>query len=977
MKFTIVKSSNTISKKFSIDDNTGELVKSDGGNLSKAQFATASGFTISDLKDFIESPECTDKTILIPGTTEYENGVILTRALIDKHELEDISTNKVSRTKKDFAYRGGEGFIHLDYDPSTDYELNDGEALSMDELLNTLYEVIPDLKDVPHLWKTSSSSCIESTETMEELRGISGQHVLVHVKDTKDIERSVDVIFKRLWLAGHGYIFVDKTGGMHARTIIDRVVNSPERELFLKADCMPPAYQNVLLETFNEDATPFDTSLIKDLDINEEGRFEQLVNNARDKRANLAKSIRDLYVNKHAEKLGLSKSKLDNCIINKILYTDNIIILHTGVAVTVGELYEKKEQYDGEYCHDPLEPDYGGSTGAGTKGWIDLDNSRIYSHAHGGITYVLEHSQRKSPMELALEVCDLKDHLIMFRTAANEAINMRYMATEIDQFIGILAKQTHMKKASCEKAFKAEYERLKGTTGKTGSLDIDIFGNDAIDEDGNFREEMVQNNLSIPVTVQFPHSKMIGENRHNSDTFENFEFMAKAYSISFMYDVILKIPEITFPIGNIAEGDNKMNASLSRLKSLCVLNGLGKDCVNYNIDMVHKNQVNPVLDWVNSVKWDGNPRMDLVIDNIRIKTYGNSDEEQVNLDFSRAYKHKVMKMWFMQCIAALDGSKRSPLAFNTGIAVPKYEYILVFVGTQGVQKTKFVKSLLPNHLKQYILTGHELDTKDKDSIKIAISHWITELGELDSTFKKSDISSLKAFMSKEDDEIRMPYAATESKFVRRTSFCGSVNDIQFLVDKTGNRRYLPMEVHGLNPLNLISVPRTDEQEEEGVPPQHMSDDYQNQQLWAECLHYYLSGEQWWPDVELERMLDTVTKSHERLDVVAESIQGKFDFSWDDKRATDKSLIRIKRGEGITPIGEAIKFVYLNATEICNELDLKVDDMTVGKVSGFLSSNGIRNDKKRDGEGNSRRCFRLCLNRGQQLKSAFNANLRKT
>ena len=472
----------------------------------------------------------------------------MTKTLMKKHELEDVDIPKVTRTKKDFAYRGGEGFLLLDYDPSDDYELNDGEPLDKDELLNILYEVLPEIKDVPHMWKTSSSSCIENTATEKNLIGINGQHIFVHVDDNTQIERVIDVFYKRLWLAGHGYIFVDKTGGMHARSIIDKVVNSPEREIFLKADCMPPAWQNVMYDVFNEDESPLVMSEVKDLDMNDEGRFEQMVNNARDKRAGLASSIRELYVKKNADKLGISHSKLDNCIINKILYSDNIIILKNGVRVTVGDLYDKPDEYDGEYCHDPLEPDYGGSTGAGTKGWIDIDNSRIYSHAHGGITYILEHSARKLPEELALEVCDLKDHHILFRTAANEAINMRYLNTEIEQFVGILAKKIHVNKKDCRQSFKKEYDKLRGTTEKMGSVDIDL-NSEAKDADGKFRKELIQENISAPVALQFPHTYMQGDVRKNYSTVENFEFMSEAYNIKYYYDVIKKNPEIVFPIG--------------------------------------------------------------------------------------------------------------------------------------------------------------------------------------------------------------------------------------------------------------------------------------------------------------------------------------------------------------------------------------------------------------------------------------------
>jgi predicted P-loop ATPase len=1060
MKFTIAKSKNPISKKFSVDDETGELVKNDGGNLTLAEFFTQNQLGIEELHSFISSDDCDDRTILIPGTTVYDKGLIITKGGIKKRENEDTNTHMVARSKDYFDYRGGDGFILLDYDPSTDYMQNDGEPLTKDELLNLIYEILPEIKTTPHMWKTSSSSCIENTATDELYRGIRGQHIFVHVKDSMDIERIMDIFYKRFWLSGHGYIFIDKTGGMHDRTIIDKVVNSPEREIFLKADCLYPAFQQVQYEVFNNDELALNTIGVTDLTIEEEDRFKQMVSNARDKRSGLATSVREDYVNKNHERFGLSKAKLNNCAINKVLYSDNPIKMSTGVEITVHDLFTQPELYDGEYCHDPLEPDYGGSVGSSTKAWIDINNRRIHSHAHGGITYDLEHNERKGASEIALEVCDIKDHKIMFKTAAMEAVKMDFIATEIDQLINLLAKYAGLKKGSCDKAFREHLMHIKGTEGKRDSVMLNLISH-AIKDDGTFIPEMIQQNISAPITLEFPHTFYRGESRMNFDTVENFEFMTKAYGIGFSYDVVLKIPEIVFPSGSVPDGDNKMNASLSRLKSLCVLNGLGKDSVNYVAEMVNGNQMNPVLDWVTRVKWDGNPRLQLVSDNIETELYGSSEDEQVNIEFSNKYKEKVLRMWFLQCIAALDSAKNSPLSHAQGIAVPKYEHILVFVGNQGIQKTKFIKSLLPNELKQYILTGHELDVKDKDNIKIAISHWITELGELDSTFKKSDISSLKAFLSKEDDLIRMPYAASESKFIRRTSFTGTVNDIQFLVDKTGNRRYLPLhvkmlkpfyeidipngaqdiesdthiddnsdlginptdenngvdendndnidenqsenqnnnqsetpkeekqydafgrEIEQLKPSNIISPtkpikpkvipkimqddPDNNEDEVIEIPKERMSDSYHTQQFWAEMYHYYLAGEQWWPDSELESYMSVVTKSHDRVDPTIESLEDKFDLEKNDEW---RKINNVRGEDGVSQLGEAIRFVTLSVKDICIEIGVNHTDARVTNLIGnYLRTNGIER-KSYSVNGKSRKAMRIALQRGETMSSAF-------
>ena len=60
--------------------------------------------------------------------------------------------------------------------------------------------------------------------------------------------------------------------------------------------------------------------------------------------------------------------------------------------------------------------------------------------------------------------------------------------------------------------------------------------------------------------------------------------------------------------------------------------------------------------------------------------------------------------------------------------------------------------------------------------------------EYASTFKK-DIDSLKAFITKSVDEFRVPYGKTSVQYPRMTSFCGTVNDDEFLIDQTGNRRF--------------------------------------------------------------------------------------------------------------------------------------------------------------------------------------------
>jgi putative DNA primase/helicase len=179
----------------------------------------------------------------------------------------------------------------------------------------------------------------------------------------------------------------------------------------------------------------------------------------------------------------------------------------------------------------------------------------------------------------------------------------------------------------------------------------------------------------------------------------------------------------------------------------------------------------------------------------------------------------------------------------------------VFAGSQGLGKTSWFKSLIPNDFKEYFSEGELLNLSDKDSIKRCISHWIVELGEIDSTFRKSDISQLKAFLSKTDDNIRLPYAATPCNFSRRTSFCGTVNDLNFLHDTTGNRRFIPIHVTDCNFLHGIDL----------------------QQLWAEILHLYLDGAPWWLDADEKLELVNIQNSYRGVSIIEEQLLDYFDL----------------------------------------------------------------------------------------------------
>lgn len=148
--------------------------------------------------------------------------------------------------------------------------------------------------------------------------------------------------------------------------------------------------------------------------------------------------------------------------------------------------------------------------------------------------------------------------------------------------------------------------------------------------------------------------------------------------------------------------------------------------------------------------------------------------------------HNIFK-WLKQCICALYNNIDNPYSLDL---------ILVFLGEQSIGKTRFFEMLALN--SKFFGEGICLDPCDKDSIIQATSKWISELGEIGSTMKK-DMDSVKAFLTKSTDEYRTPYGKASLHYPRMTSFVGTVNDEQFLIDQTGNRRFVTIPL----PLDLV------------------------------------------------------------------------------------------------------------------------------------------------------------------------------
>jgi len=292
--------------------------------------------------------------------------------------------------------------------------------------------------------------------------------------------------------------------------------------------------------------------------------------------------------------------------------------------------------------------------------------------------------------------------------------------------------------------------------------------------------------------VELPHMKDGMVLQH----YENLEVILKTLGVIARYDVIKKeesvlIPEQSFGI------DNQSNNSLAWVISECSLFGFPTAKAPEFLSLIaDKNRFNPVVTWIESKPWDKISRLEDFYATVTCET-----EEQ---DYT---KKIFMKRWMVSAIAA---------AYTTEGFTSRG--MLVFQGDQNIGKTHWFRNLVPHHLG-LTKDGYILRPDNKDSVLSACSKWLVELGELDATFKKADIASLKAFISTKQDVVRRPYARKDSHYERRTVFFGSVNDDRFLND-TANSRYWVVPVVKINHSHNLDM----------------------QQIWAEFKLLFDAGE---------------------------------------------------------------------------------------------------------------------------------------
>lgn len=298
-------------------------------------------------------------------------------------------------------------------------------------------------------------------------------------------------------------------------------------------------------------------------------------------------------------------------------------------------------------------------------------------------------------------------------------------------------------------------------------------------------------------------------------------------------------------------GDDVDSDQVVAMSSIAKGAGLPFDGIQKQLEYLgNQNPYHPVVDHILSFgDWDGVDRFPRLLGVLK-----SPHPEVLAL---------VLRRWMRQAIVA---------AFELHQTTPRRD-VLTFLGAQNVGKTTFLQ-LLTMGIQGAFRGGMHLDVSNKDSVSNATSTWVTELGEVDSTFKK-DIAALKAFISNTEDTIREPYAPKASTHLRRTVFVASVNEREFLVDNTGNSRFRVVEV------DSIDLDRMRKLGNDGVIGM----------LWRQILQEVQAGEPWYFNQGENATLEVHGDQYRRRLPIEEAILAVFDMDvavehWVDWKASD-------------------------------------------------------------------------------------------
>ena len=214
-----------------------------------------------------------------------------------------------------------------------------------------------------------------------------------------------------------------------------------------------------------------------------------------------------------------------------------------------------------------------------------------------------------------------------------------------------------------------------------------------------------------------------------------------------------------------------------------------------------KHSFHPIQEHLRGLHWDGVPRI-----REALRHFLGADESDYNEACLRVFMLGAVKRIFE------PGSK--------------FEMMLVLTGGQGAGKSTFIRFLA---IKDEWFSDDLRKLDDEKIYQRLAGHWIMEMSEMVATANAKSIEDIKSFLSRSKDTYKFPYDRYAADHPRQCVFAGTTNKTDFLpMDRTGNRRFLPIQVHP-------------ERAEVHILQDEAASRAYIDQLWAEIMVIYDSG----------------------------------------------------------------------------------------------------------------------------------------
>lgn len=305
-----------------------------------------------------------------------------------------------------------------------------------------------------------------------------------------------------------------------------------------------------------------------------------------------------------------------------------------------------------------------------------------------------------------------------------------------------------------------------------------------------------------------------------------------------------------------------------------------------------ENSVNPVEEYLESLKWDGIERVDTWLD----KVYG-CGESEVNKVIGRN--------WIVQYMRRVS----SPQGVTT-----QADYVIVLEGAEGLGKSSALRELAMIGTEEDMNGQHvemtSLPNDQKFSEKL-MGASIVEFAE-GAIVKKADVQLLKQQITNVSDTFRPVFLRSVETFVRRCVFAMNTNETEYLKDMTGGRRWHPVPVTRKVDLEWLKTNK--------------------EQLFAEAYMIHKSGEKTW--VVLDDMKELKQEQEDRR---VKRIEEEFVLDWYYKQNKDRLM------DGVTTLevfDEGFK-------EQMNKLSI---DQSLSVIIGHILLNIFKFTKRQKGDG---------------------------